>query len=82
MKILLILVLLGLFTAIGFIFIKYAPVCTVDYACPVTRDLRGRVMEAECSPEAKEYQNSYQARIFGATIVREGVCRESDMIIR
>lgn len=78
MKGFLILVLFGIIIGTGIFFVHYAPVCSVEYSCPVTRDVRGNVIKADCAPQVRDYQNRYQAYFLKATVLHEGTCTNAD----
>lgn len=78
MKGFLILLLLGLIVCAGVFFVHYAPVCTIEYSCAVTRDIRGQVISSECPPTVRDYQNKYQAYALKATIIHDGSCTNAD----
>lgn len=78
MKGFLILVLFGIIIASGVFFVHHAPVCSVEYNCPVTRDIRGNVIQASCAPLVRDYQNKYQARFLKATVLHDGACTNAD----
>ncbi len=78
MKGFLILMLFVILIATGIFFVHHAPVCTAEYSCPVTRDIRGDITQADCAPHVRDYQNKYQAYLLKATIIHDGACTNAD----
>ncbi len=78
MKGFLVLLLFAIIIGAGVFFVHYAPVCSVEYTCPVTTDIRGNIIKADCAPKVRDYQNKYQAYFLQAPITHEGSCTNAD----